>query len=411
MTDGELRALLRLCCIPGLGNRRLVALLRREGSAEAVLSLPLARLSPEADKRQLAPIQVRVERALRLMEKQRLELLAVHRAGYPVELQELADPPALLFGRGETSLLQSRSVAVVGTRRPTDYGVAVTEQLVEGLVQAGVTIWSGLARGIDGVAHRAALAAGGATVAVLGSGIDVAYPREHAALLEEIAGSGLVLSEFMPGEPPLAHHFPQRNRIIARLAHGVLVVEARADGGALITADAGSGSRPIMAVPGPITAYTSIGPNRLIQDGAKLVMEVADVLEEIGGPLNAAAARGRPSARRRWQKSRPAHRAERPSQLTLAEPPEPAQRPPAPAGGRAESGSSAIMSVLSGQDALHVDEIAARCGIGAGAVLSQLLELELAGWAEQLGGKRFRLARRPEPDRYRRPPPQEPGGN
>ena len=244
MREGELAALLQLRCIPRLGDRRLVDMLRREGSAEAVLALPLQQLSPGIQQWQLRPITRRVERARRLIDEQHLEVRAVHVPGYPAELEELADPPALLFGRGDMALIGRRSVAVVGTRRPSDYGVAVTGELVAGLARAGVVVWSGLARGIDAVAHRAALAVAGATVAVLGSGIDVPYPREHAALLEEIADHGLVLSEFMPGEPPLAHHFPQRNRILARLAHGVLVIEARPDGGALITADAGSASRP-----------------------------------------------------------------------------------------------------------------------------------------------------------------------
>ncbi|NJD11603.1 MAG: DNA-protecting protein DprA [Gemmatimonadetes bacterium] len=423
MTDGELRALLRLRCLPGLGDRRLARLLTQQGSAEKVLGMSAERLGADVPPHQGRAVAVRVERALRLIELQPLELLAVHWPGYPVELQELPDPPVLLFARGDGALIGKTSVAVVGTRRPTEYGIGVTEQLVGGLARAGIVVWSGLARGIDSVAHRTALAAGGATVAVLGSGIDVPYPREHAGLLEEIAEGGLVLSEFLPGEPPLPHHFPQRNRILARLAHGVLVVEARPDGGALITAEAGSASRPIMAVPGPIGRLTSIGPNRLIQDGAKLVLEVADVLEELGGPLNAAAARGRPSARRHWQRvdHGPGGRCD-PAQLPLGGerlPPRPRPRTPARRAIEVPGPAGAVLAALGTGEALHVDDIAARCGGGTGETLAHLLELEVAGLAEHTGGKRYRLTPRPDRNRHRLPaldpaddpPPGEASGN
>ena len=436
VTDAELRALLWLRCIPGLGDRRLAALLGRCGSAEAVARLPVAQLSQRAEPVQVRSAAVRVDRALRLVEEQQLQLLALPWPGFPSELLELADPPILLFGRGDMRLLGRTSVAVVGTRRPTDYGVSVTEQLVSGLVRAGVVVWSGMARGIDSVAHRAALDGGGATVAVLGSGIDVPYPREHAGLLEEIARAGLVLSEFMPGEPPLTHHFPQRNRILACLAHGVLVVEARPDGGALITAEAGSGSRPIMAVPGPIGRLTSLGPNRLIQDGAKLVVEVADILEELGGQLNAAAARERPSARKHWRKSGPGSRpGPAPEQLALvAGPSKPAgQATPAPVGkptpaaaggaGSTESREAKrrtprlaarakrpavdpVAALFPTMEPVHVDEIAGRAGRGAAEMLGLLLDLELQGFVQQVGGKRFRRTRPPLEDT----PPSGEGG-
>jgi DNA processing protein len=424
MSEAELKSLLELRCLPGLSERRLIELLRRHGSAEAVRGLPLSQLSPGLERRQLVPVGARVERARRLIDGGQVELLAIDCPGYPAELLELSDPPALLFGRGDLKLLGRQSVAVVGTRRPTEYGTSVTEQLVAGLVRAGVVIWSGAARGIDAIAHRTALETGGSTVAVLGSGIDVPYPREHETLLEEISRSGLVLSEFMPGEPPLPHHFPHRNRIIARLAHGVLVVEARPDGGALITADAGAASRPIMAVPGPIGRLTSMGPNRLIQEGAKLVVEAADVLEEIGGQLNAAAARGRPSARRHWKAAPSGRRGqEDPAQLRLAGDPgagcvgdnpapleltgnpgatrtRPKLRPPA---FPPDTVPGLVFAVFTGREAAHVDDIAVRTGLPAGVTLSALLELELAGVVEQVGGKRFRLLARPDPSRLVQP--------
>lgn len=404
LSEAELRALLELRSLPGLSDRRLSRLLRQHGSALAVQGLAPGELGATLDARQARPVRARVEQALRLVDRQRLGLLAVHLPGYPVELLELPDPPPLLFGRGELRLIGQLSVAVVGTRRPTDYGLSVTGQLVAGLARAGVVIWSGAARGIDAAAHRAALESGGATVAVLGSGIDVPYPREHEGLLDDIAASGLVLSEFMPGEPPIAHHFPQRNRIIARLAHGILVVEARPDGGALITADAGASSRPIMAVPGPIGRLTSLGPNRLIQEGAKLVVEVADILEEIGGPLNAAAACGRPSARRSWQKAgRGTSASCDPAQLQLSGEVHTAEPDPGKVLAAVRHHDPAdLLSMLGDGQPRHVDEVAAACALSASAALSRLLELELAGVAERLSGNRFRLSRRPDPGRIRR---------
>jgi predicted Rossmann fold nucleotide-binding protein DprA/Smf involved in DNA uptake len=247
------------------------------------------------------------------------------------------------------------------------------------------------------VAHEAAVAHGGGTVAVLGCGIDVVYPREHAPLFEKIASAGLLLSEFLPGDPPLAFNFPRRNRIIGRMPHGLLVVEAREDSGALITAEIASETMPVMAVPGPIGRPTSHGPNRLIQDGAKLVMEVRDVVEELGGALNAAAARGRPSARRRWHKpGRPAGSTQRAGQaqesLELPAGPEP------PLHARVRGAVGAV--------GRHIDALARSAGLDAATVLTVLLELELAGAVQSLGGKRYRLP----PPGPARPQPHPQGG-
>ncbi|MEW6397628.1 MAG: DNA-processing protein DprA [Bacillota bacterium] len=202
---------------------------------------------------------------------------------YPPWLRQMPDPPLILYCRGEVRAEDQKAVAVVGTRHPTTYGVEVTGRLVRNLARAGLTVVSGLARGIDTCAHREALAAGGRTIAVLGSGLDRVYPAENRPLCAHIATRGAVLSEYPPGTDALPHHFPTRNRIIAGLAQGVVVVEAPVRSGALITADcADELQRPVMAVPGPVTRKESAGCNRLIRDGAHLVEGVEDILVVLG---------------------------------------------------------------------------------------------------------------------------------
>lgn len=216
--------------------------------------------------------------------------LELGQLGYPDALHALLQPPAVLHVRGRLELLTHPGIAVVGTRAYSTYGRDATVSIVVGLVRAGYVIVSGLARGIDGIAHRTALDVGGDTVAVLGTGIDVPYPPEHRELFQAIAERGCLVSEFPPGTPPRKWHFPQRNRIIAGLSRGVLVVEAPERSGALITAHyALDEGKEVFAVPGPIHNPTSQGPNRLIQDGAALVTSAADILRVLesrtGEPL------------------------------------------------------------------------------------------------------------------------------
>jgi len=207
--------------------------------------------------------------------------------GYPEPLRHIPDPPSIYWrGRPWTG---APAVAIVGTRQATPYGLAVAADLAGRLAQLGIVIVSGLARGIDASAHRGCLESGGTTLAVLGCGLDVHYPPEHAGLAEAIAGSGALLSEWPPRTPPRAFHFPARNRIISGLAAGVVVVEAAERSGALITARlAGEQGREVFAVPGSIRSPQSVGSHRLIQDGAKLVADIDDVLSELRLP-----ARGR----------------------------------------------------------------------------------------------------------------------
>ncbi|WP_019638090.1 DNA-processing protein DprA [Paenibacillus fonticola] len=200
---------------------------------------------------------------------------------YPLLMKEANRPPWVLYGKGHMKLLAAPSVAMVGTRIPTAYGRKVCMMLTEALCERGFAIVSGLARGIDGLCHEAALQSGGMTVAVLGTAIDVVYPPENTSLYEMIAEQGLILSEYPPGTPGHPGLFPQRNRIIAGLAHGTVVVEADARSGSLITADAAlEAGRDVFAVPGPITSPKSRGTLNLIKQGAKLVTEPKDILEE-----------------------------------------------------------------------------------------------------------------------------------
>lgn len=201
---------------------------------------------------------------------------------YPAMLRELPDAPPVLYIQGTIVDADRWAVAFVGTRRATVYGREMTHRLVSGLVNAGLTIVSGLALGIDAAAHKAALDAGGRTLAVLGSGIDVIYPPEHRQLAAAIAERGAVITEFPPGTRPDARHFPVRNRLISGLSLGVVVVEAPDQSGSLLTADcAADQGREVFAVPGNVTSRTSVGTNRLIQAGAKLVMEPEDITDEL----------------------------------------------------------------------------------------------------------------------------------
>ena len=201
---------------------------------------------------------------------------------YPACLKEIFDPPIVLFARGRMELLQSIMLGVVGTRRPTAYGIAATERLSADLAQAGLTIISGMARGIDTAAHRSALAVGGDTVAVFGCGVDLVYPAENRKLATEIAEKGLLLSEFPMGAPAYPQNFPIRNRIISGMSVGVLIVEGAQYSGSSITAKmALDQQREVFAVPGNITSKMSWGPNLLIKQGAKLVQEWNDVLVEL----------------------------------------------------------------------------------------------------------------------------------
>lgn len=283
--------------------------------------------------------------------------LAPGDARYPALLGRVATPPTLHV-RGTLAVDDALAVAIVGARRATAYGLEVGEALAFELAARGVTVVSGLARGVDAAAHRGALRAGGRTIAVLGCGIDVVYPPENRRLADEIAACGALLSQFPPGAPPLAGHFPVRNRTIAGLALGVVVVEADERSGALITARfAADLGREVFAVPGRITSETSRGANGLIQEGAKLVRDWIDIVDELPEP---------------WRRAvRPVRSA------TPALPPS------------ADSEDGEVLALLSVDEPQHLDALIARAQRAPARVAANLLRLEMAGWARQLEGQRW----------------------
>jgi DNA processing protein len=291
LLDDDLRDLLALQLTPGLGPRLTTALLERFGSARRALSATAAELAqvPQigerlAEKLTRALAGINVTKELELLERYETRLLVFGTPDYPTALASLEDAPHLLYVRGEVRLQDANAVAIVGSRHCTNYGRRVAARLATGLVRAGVTIISGLARGIDGVAQEAALKAGGRTIAVLAGGLSRIYPPEHADLAKAIESSGALLSEASMEQEPQAGMFPARNRIISGLARVVVIVEAAERSGALITAShAGEQGRTVFAIPGAIDNPASAGCNALIRDGAILARGVDDILEELHG--------------------------------------------------------------------------------------------------------------------------------
>lgn len=283
---------------------------------------------------------------------------------YPALLAPIAAPPSLEV-RGELTTDDALAIAVVGSRSATPYGLAVAETLAADLAARGVTIVSGLARGIDTAAHRGALEAGGRTIAVLGSGIDVIYPADNRRLAREIEGRGALVSQFARGTAPRPWNFPARNRILAALALGVVVVEAGERSGALITAGfAADLGREVFAVPGKITDAMSQGPLRLLQDGAKLVRDWTDVVQELP---------------EHWR------RALRAPSTSFRALPQPSDRTP----------EGRVLALLAMDEPRQIDELIG-CGIAdAPQISAALVALEIAGWARQLPGQRWVAARGP----------------
>ena len=280
-------------------------------------------------------------------------------AGYPARLKMIADPPPFLYVKGGLGDQDERAVAVVGSRSASEYGLRVTGDLSRGLASLGFTIVSGMARGIDAAAHEAALEAGGRTVAVLGSGIDVIYPPEHEQLYQRICGQGAVVSELSMGAPPISFNFPARNRLISGMALGVVVVEATEKSGSLITAGfALEQGREVFAVPGEAGASRSRGTHQLIRQGAKLVERVEDVLEEIAPQL----------ARR----SATADASKLPPVLPPNMSPE----------------AKKIFELVLGRPR-QIDEVIETSGFPPAKVSEILLDLEILGLLKQLPGKRF----------------------
>lgn len=360
MTHAERLARLRLIRTPHVGPVSWHQLMMRFGSGEAALeALPDLVLRGGAGRARIAPVEV----ALRELERV-AELGARHifsdEADYSPLLREVEGAPPVIIVRGDTAMLQRPCVAIVGARNASAAACRFARQLAVDLAARDVTVVSGLARGVDTAAHVGAL--GGTTAAVIASGIDVAFPPENTQLQEKIASDQLLIAEQPPGTEPLARHFPSRNRIIAGLAQGTVVIEAAPRSGSLITARrAGDYGREVMAVPGSPLDPRAQGCNLLIREGATLIQNVDDVLEAVG-PIDA---------------------------RMLREPARPYAATPAP--GEADEGDRRAIGDLLGPTPVAIDELVRQSGQPAAAVQLVLLELELAGRIERHAGARISL--------------------
>ncbi|WP_136413746.1 MULTISPECIES: DNA-processing protein DprA [Oxalobacteraceae] len=361
----ELAPWIRLEQIPGVGPETARKLLNTFGLPENIFSasfsalqkvvserIAQALLSPPSDE-----ASALIDKTLTWAEQPGNRVLTLADADYPKALLDISDPPLILYAKGRIDLLQNRSLAVVGSRNATTQGVLNAEKFSEVLSQAGLTIISGMALGIDTAAHQGSLRGAGSTVAVIGTGADIVYPARNRNLAHQIAAEGCIISEYALGTPAIASNFPRRNRIISGLARGVLVIEAAAQSGSLITARmAAEQGREVFAIPGSIHSPLSKGCHLLIKQGAKLVESAQDVLEEI-----------------------------RHHDVPLRPTPAPSPAAKAPA-------ASPIL-VAMGFDPVAPDVLATRCDVDIAAIHAQLLTLELDGLIEMLpGGMVRRLA-------------------
>ena len=371
-------ACLAINMIPKVGPVRLRNLLKIFAEPQNILSAPADRLATAEGISQELARRIRsweddVDLAAELgrVKEAGVHILTARSENYPAPLRTIHDPPVVLYVWGEMSLRDSQGVGVVGSRKTSFYGTETAKKLSYQLAYAGYTIISGLARGIDTAAHQGALAAKGRTVGVLGCGLGQIYPPENYALAERIAdGNGAIVSEFPMTTTPDRQTFPMRNRIISGSSLGLLVVEAGLNSGALISAgQAADQGRTVFAVPGPIDRDTSQGSNRLIQQGAKLVMDSADIIEELSGlpgfvlPWTTSAS----------ERDDPPPVTEPPSTLPL-----PALKP-----------DEAAVYAAVGPDETPIDQIILKCGLPTSTVSSTLFALELKKRVKQLPGKHY----------------------
>ena len=311
--DAHVEAWVRLSCT-GLGGRAIASLLRAFGSPEAAAAATPAQIEARLPAVMAATLRGgnpadRTEAALRWLEQPDHRMLAWDEPGYPPALLQIPDSPPVLYAMGDPALLMHPALAIVGSRNATPRGCLDAQEFAAALVASGLAIVSGLAIGIDAAAHRGALRAGGATIAVIGTGPDRVYPARNRDLAREIAAKGLIVSEFAPGTPALKSNFPRRNRIISGISRGVLVVEATLSSGSLITANAAADQgREVFALPGSIHSPFSRGCHRLIKNGAKLVETAIDILEELGlAPASNVSAHMRRKGARDEHAEPPAH--------------------------------------------------------------------------------------------------------
>ena len=366
--------LLALALTPGLGPTRVRKLVEHFGSAERVFQASLTELEatgmPVVSAQSLATgksmelAQQEVAKAVECGAR----IIALDDPAYPARLKEIYDPPVVLFVRGSVEVLSSPGIAMVGTRHPTPYGLGMAERLSKDLAARGLVIISGMARGVDTASHRGAIAAGGKTVAVFGTGIDVMYPKENSRLAEQILSlGGALISEFPIGTFAAPQNFPIRNRIISGMSAGVLVVEAAEYSGTRITARCAlEQNRDVYAVPGNVTNKSSWGPNTLIKQGANLVATWEDVWEELPTDIQAKLEAARPES-------------SLPETASLF--PEDATSPH----------ERKILRLLKSDESTHIDELMERLEeeLSSSEIFAALFELELDGKVKQLPGKNF----------------------
>jgi DNA processing protein len=357
-SDPGLASWLQLTLTPGLGPATLHQLLKQFGLPERIVGARRTELARHLGAAAIQaldsePVGKAVERALAWVGQPGNSVVTLTDAAYPRLLLEIADPPPLIYCRGCIELLNRPALALVGSRNATAQGISNAEQFARSFSAAGLTIVSGLAQGIDAAAHRGGLAGEGSTMAVLGTGVDIAYPQSNAALAAEIAQRGLLLSEFPLGTKALAYNFPRRNRLISGLAQGCLVIEAALASGSLITARAAAEQgREVFAVPGSIHSPLSKGCHALIKSGAKLAESAEDVLTELGAFRRTGFA---------------------------------STRAPAGAAGDMDGADDPLLACM-GFDPVDVDSLCARAGWPAERISAELLRLELAGRVAVLPG-------------------------
>ncbi len=359
----ELYHWIALRLVPGLGNVTCRSLLEHFASAQRIFSASRQELAQvEGVGPQTADAIRRFNGSDAIHEEiERIESSGVSAVTYasplyPAYLKRIYDPPPMLYCRGSLAPADNAAMAVVGSRSASDYGRRAAGDICRELSRAGLTIVSGMARGIDSIAHGAALAAGGRTIAVLGCGVDVVYPPENKKLYDRIAESGAILSEYGMGTKPVAYNFPARNRIISGMSLGVLVVEAGMQSGSLITARVAlEQGREVFAVPGSIYSFKTKGAHSLIRSGAKLVEGAADIIEEL-----------------------------RPACLARAD----AGPAPPDAASELEPDQQRLYALLR-ESPVHIDDLILQANLPSGRISSMLLEMELSGLVQQLPGKRF----------------------
>jgi DNA processing protein len=348
-------------------------LLREFGSPEEVFRAPLPRLeacrlpAPVAQAVFKKQSFKRAEKELALTRRiDRCRLVNWTDPEYPQTLLQIYDPPVMLYVRGDAQVLNLPAISIVGTRRPTLYGTQMAERMGRELAARGLVVVSGMARGIDAIGHQGAMAVNGRAIGVLGTGVDVCYPKENRKLYDKVLERGAIISEFPLGTHPAPENFPIRNRIVAGMPLGVVVVEGAQYSGSLITARlAMEFGREVFGVPGNVTQPVSFAPNQLIKQGAKLVTNGADVIEELPTPVRAA--------------------------LTQAEQPETEQRNLL-AAASLNSSEKKIYDLLSTDEPKHIDDIVERSGLNSSEVLATLFDLEMKGIIRQTPGKQFSRA-------------------